>query len=320
MSGGGLVWPEFVAVEADGYTVADDNDVDRSPFDDGLMRQERRYASALSALSITVLIANDGDYRRFRAWAGGCAHRWFAWTAPESGSVHQVRVRGGAGGIEYTARVGGDGRRTWEAALVILRASGCETLSYPSSAGRSLRSIVRPARVDARHYALRARRASRRPGLRPGTPHRSHPCKRPLLEGTLKGNRSCLLQRRNRIGRCSPSPTPATIIWRSPAPTRRRAGNNLIAAAGRAEIDLGREAGDPAGEAKNLAAVDFAPTALVENATHFAIMTAAAGGNVRAWGRLLNDQGQPATVSQQTEDDILRVPAGAVVVRIPAGT
>ena len=69
------------------------------------------------------------------------------------------------------------------------------------------------------------------------------------------------------------------------------AGSNLIAAAGRAEIDLGREAGDPAGEAKNLAAVDFAPTALVENATHFAIMTAAAGGNVRAWGRLLNDQG-----------------------------
>ena len=106
-----------------------------------------------------------------------------------------------------------------------------------------------------------------------------------------------------------------------PAPTRRqRTAANLIAAAGRAEIDLGREAGDSAGEAKNLAAVDFAPTALVENATHFAIMTAAAGGNVRAWGRLLNDQGMPATVSQQTEDDILRVPAGAVVVRIPAGT
>ena len=98
------------------------------------------------------------------------------------------------------------------------------------------------------------------------------------------------------------------------------AGNNLIAAAGRAEIDLGREAGDPAGEAKNLAAVDFAPTALVENATHFAIMTAAAGGSVRAWGRLVDDQGMPATVSQQTTDDILRVPAGAVVVRIPAGT
>ena len=66
MSGGGLVWPEYVAVEADGYGVVDDNDVDRTPFDDGLVRQERRYASALTALSITALLASDADYARFR--------------------------------------------------------------------------------------------------------------------------------------------------------------------------------------------------------------------------------------------------------------
>ena len=97
------------------------------------------------------------------------------------------------------------------------------------------------------------------------------------------------------------------------------AGDNLIAAAGRAEIDLGREAGDAAGEIKNLAQVDFAPTALVQNATHFAIMSAANGGDVRAWGKLVDDGGNDATVSQASTDDILRVPAGAVVVRIPAG-
>ena len=97
------------------------------------------------------------------------------------------------------------------------------------------------------------------------------------------------------------------------------AGNNLIAAAGRAEINLGREAGDPAGEIKNLAAVDFAPTALVENATHFAIMSAAAGGAVRAWGPLVDGANNATTVSQATTEDILRVPAGAVVVRIPSG-
>ena len=119
MSGGGLVWPEYVAVEADGYGVRDDSNVDRTPFDDGLVRQERRYASALTALSITALLASDADYARFRAWAGGCAHRWFAWTAPETGAVHQVRVRGGSGGIEYAARVGDDGRRRWEAALTL---------------------------------------------------------------------------------------------------------------------------------------------------------------------------------------------------------
>ena len=66
------------------------------------------------------------------------------------------------------------------------------------------------------------------------------------------------------------------------------AGNNLIAAAGRAQINLGRENADAAGEVKNLAAVDFQPTGLVQNATHFAIMTAAGGGTVRAWGRLVD--------------------------------
>ena len=119
MSAGGLVWPDYVAVEAEGYAVADDSNVARTPFDDGFIRQERRFASALTALGLTVLIANDDDYARFRAWAGDCAHRWFAWTAPESGALHQVRVRGGAGGIEYTARIGGDGRRSWEATLTL---------------------------------------------------------------------------------------------------------------------------------------------------------------------------------------------------------
>ena len=98
------------------------------------------------------------------------------------------------------------------------------------------------------------------------------------------------------------------------------AGNSLIAAAGRAEINLGRENADPAGEVKNLAQVDFQPTGLVQNATHFAIMSAAAGGSVRAWGRLVDGTSTPTTVSQQSTDDILRVAAGAVVVRIPAGT
>ena len=114
-----LVWPDYVAVEAEGYGVSDDNNVDRTPFDDGLIRQERRYSSAMTALSVTLLIAGDADYRRFRAWARVSAHRWFAWTAPETGQVHQVRVRGGAGGIDYSARVGGDGRRAWEATLTL---------------------------------------------------------------------------------------------------------------------------------------------------------------------------------------------------------
>lgn len=119
MNGGPPVWPDYVAVEADGYAVRDDADVGRTPFDDGLVRQEKRYTSAMTALEITALIASDADYRRFRAWAGDCAHCWFTWTAPESGALYQVRVRAGAGGIDYSARVGGDGRRSWEATLTL---------------------------------------------------------------------------------------------------------------------------------------------------------------------------------------------------------
>ena len=114
-----LVWPAYAAIEADGYAVAGDRDVDRTPFDDGLVRQERRYASAMVALDIRALIAGDADLARFRSWAAENAHRWFAWIAPETGAAHQVRVRGGAGGIEYTARIGPDGRRSWEAVLTL---------------------------------------------------------------------------------------------------------------------------------------------------------------------------------------------------------
>ena len=63
---------------------------------------------------------SDADYRRFRAWAADCAHRWFAWTAPESGSVHTgARARRRRRDCEYTARIGGDGARRWEAALTL---------------------------------------------------------------------------------------------------------------------------------------------------------------------------------------------------------
>ena len=115
----GLVWPDYAAVEAEGYGARDGRSVDRTPFDDGLVRQERRYSSVMTALEITALLADDAAYRRFRAWARGCAHRWFAFTPPETGAVHRVRVRGGAGGIAYGARIGPDGRRAWEATLTL---------------------------------------------------------------------------------------------------------------------------------------------------------------------------------------------------------
>lgn len=104
------------------------------------------------------------------------------------------------------------------------------------------------------------------------------------------------------------------VSLHSEDPTSSGAGE--IAAAGRAAINLGRAAGDPAGEVKNLAAVDFAPTGLVTGATHFAVHDAASGGNIRAWGRLKDKDGDDTTVAQASVADVLRIAIGGIKLKI----
>ena len=116
-------WPDYAHVRADGYAAVQDSDVARTPFDDGLVRQEKRYSAALSVRRITAHLDDDAAYLRFRDWAREHAHRWFAWTDPEDGITREVRVRAGAGGISVRARVRGN-RRAWEAGLELEGPSG----------------------------------------------------------------------------------------------------------------------------------------------------------------------------------------------------
>lgn len=111
-------WPEYAYVEANGYRLGQDNDVERTPFDDGFVRQELRYRGAQNTRELRGWLASDADLARFRAWARASAHAWFDWTDTEDGTERQVRVRGGAGGIRYTARVR-DGVRTWDFQLTL---------------------------------------------------------------------------------------------------------------------------------------------------------------------------------------------------------
>ena len=111
------IWPDYVAVEADGYGVRDDPTVDRTPFG----RPDPPGAPLLQrhdGARDTVLIESDADYRRFRAWARENAHRWFAWTAPESGAHQARRPR-----WRRRDRVHGARRRrqpaSWEATLTL---------------------------------------------------------------------------------------------------------------------------------------------------------------------------------------------------------
>ena len=110
----------------------------------------------------------------------------------------------------------------------------------------------------------------------------------------------------------------ATTTWRFAAPTPRRPGT-IRSRPPQSANQPGRVNADPAGQVKNLATVNFAPSALVEDATHFLIMSAGVGGDVRAWGRLVDADGNDTSVSQATTDDILRIPVGGIIVSIPSG-
>lgn len=106
-------WPSYANVEADGYGLGRDLDVERTGFDDGFVRQEQRFASAMDTRRVSGWLASDADLARFRTWAEANAHAWFDYRDTEDGTVRQVRVRNGAGGIRYTARVR-ENTRTWD--------------------------------------------------------------------------------------------------------------------------------------------------------------------------------------------------------------
>ena len=113
-----MAWPDYVAIVVPDQIIGQDSDVVRSRFEDGLVRQERRYDTALHTWSITALIDSDDDLARFRAWARREAHTWFIWTDVTTGAPRRVRVRDGAGGITCTAFVSAALRR-WEATLTL---------------------------------------------------------------------------------------------------------------------------------------------------------------------------------------------------------
>ena len=160
MSAGGLVWPDYVAVEADGYGVADDPNVARTPL--------RRWLRPPGA-ALRIRAHGAAPHRADRGRRRLCA-------LPRMGRrlrtplVRLDRARdrqpciepacgGGAGGIEYTAHVGGDGRRSWDAHAHLERASDCDAGSEHEATGPQ----ARPARTAPRAKRV-AKRAERAPG------------------------------------------------------------------------------------------------------------------------------------------------------------
>lgn len=113
-----MPWPDYVAVDAARYRVAYAETARRTALDDGATRQERTATDTFWLRHLVVLIPDDARFAQFQAWAVAEAHTPFDWTDPEDGVTRKARVRGGAGGIAYSAVLGSQGRR-WEAELTL---------------------------------------------------------------------------------------------------------------------------------------------------------------------------------------------------------
>ena len=112
------VWPDYAQIVAPGYELGTDNDVERTPFDDGEIRQARIYTQARRTRRLTALIPAD-RLAEFREWAAAWAYRFFLWTDPDDRVARRARVVGGVAGITYRQEAQTNGPAEWRASMVL---------------------------------------------------------------------------------------------------------------------------------------------------------------------------------------------------------
>ena len=76
-----MTWPVYAEVLAPGFRLGADEDAERTPFEDGMVRQEKRWTSALRTAQVVALVDAD-RLPDFRAWAAREAHLWFDFPTP----------------------------------------------------------------------------------------------------------------------------------------------------------------------------------------------------------------------------------------------
>ena len=98
------IWPDYVRIVAAELSSSADPAPEPARFDDGSLRRPRGPEDPLEVRRVTVAFDSDADADAFRTWLRDFAAKWFAWADPADGILREARVRGGAGGVEWTHR------------------------------------------------------------------------------------------------------------------------------------------------------------------------------------------------------------------------
>lgn len=90
-------WPEYAAIVAPGDAVAAANDVERTEWDDGHVRQAKVFTAEAAIREVSALVPH-ANLPAFRTWLSAHAHAYFDVTDVDGRTV-KMRVIGGAGGV-----------------------------------------------------------------------------------------------------------------------------------------------------------------------------------------------------------------------------
>ena len=112
------LWPSYARIVAPGYGLGVANDVERTPWDDGYVRQAKIYTASQGLRNTQAIIPGE-NIVTFRSWLASNAHIPFAWTDPEDGTSRQVRIVGGAGGVSLTQTARAGAVPSWEARFTL---------------------------------------------------------------------------------------------------------------------------------------------------------------------------------------------------------
>lgn len=100
-------WPwDLVNILTDGYERFADNNVTRTPFEDGKIRQARTARTPIEVVRFSFFV-KDSDVASFRSWASTHAHTWFNFRPLSSPTTADWRVRGGYAALSRLRRLPG---------------------------------------------------------------------------------------------------------------------------------------------------------------------------------------------------------------------
>ena len=109
-------WPwAMVNILTDGYERFADNNVVRTPFEDGRLRQARTARNPTEVVRFSFFV-KESDVGAFRSWAETNAHTWFNFRPLASTTTGDWRVRGGAARLSSLRRLPGnriEGEPVW---------------------------------------------------------------------------------------------------------------------------------------------------------------------------------------------------------------